>query len=133
MDGTVLFVCPHGAAKSVMAAAYFQSLAKQHGLALRGIAAGTHPADTVAPGVVSFLHAEGLDPATHRPRRATRDDIAAAARVISLGCQLQEWPPAAALPEQWDDVPPPSESITATAAVIRARVAHMVEQLLAEQ
>jgi hypothetical protein len=37
----VLFICPHGAAKSVMASAYFQKLARERGLNVRVDAAGT--------------------------------------------------------------------------------------------
>lgn len=37
---TVLFMCPHGAAKSVLASAYFQHLAKERGLNVRVDSAG---------------------------------------------------------------------------------------------
>jgi hypothetical protein len=39
----VIFVCEHGAAKSVIAAAYFNRLASQGNLALTAVARGTHP------------------------------------------------------------------------------------------
>ena len=39
----VLFMCPHGAAKSLMASAYFQKLAKERGLNVRVDSAGTEP------------------------------------------------------------------------------------------
>ena len=41
---TVLFMCPHGAAKSVLASAYFKQLAAARGLRVRVDAAGTEPA-----------------------------------------------------------------------------------------
>ncbi len=40
---TVLFLCPHGAGKSVLASAYFQRLAKERGLNVRVESAGTDP------------------------------------------------------------------------------------------
>ena len=40
---TILFMCPHGAAKSVLASAYFQRLAKERGLNVRVESAGTNP------------------------------------------------------------------------------------------
>ena len=40
---TVLFLCPHGAARSVLASAYFQRAAKERGLNVRVDAAGTDP------------------------------------------------------------------------------------------
>jgi hypothetical protein len=66
---TVLFMCPHGAAKSVLASAYFQRLAKERGLNVRVESAGTQPNAEVAPAVASHLvHAAGarLRPRTRR-------------------------------------------------------------------
>ena len=40
---TILFMCPHGAAKSVLASAYFQRLAKERGLNVHVASAGTEP------------------------------------------------------------------------------------------
>ena len=40
---TVLFVCEHGAAKSVIAAAYFNQLASEKNLDVRAIERGTNP------------------------------------------------------------------------------------------
>ena len=39
----VLFMCPHGAAKSVLASAYFRRLAKERGLNVEVDSAGTEP------------------------------------------------------------------------------------------
>jgi protein-tyrosine-phosphatase len=44
---TVLFMCPHGAAKSVLASAYFQREAK----AREVVSAGTDPSAEVSPAV----------------------------------------------------------------------------------
>ena len=46
---TILFMCPHGAAKSVLASAYFQRLAKERALNVRVLSAGTDPDPEVAP------------------------------------------------------------------------------------
>ena len=51
----VLFMCPHGAAKSVMASAYFQKLAKERGLNVRVDAAGTEPEPAVSKSVAAHL------------------------------------------------------------------------------
>src|SRR5690242_15420164 len=40
---TILFVCEHGSAKSVIAAAHFKRLAEQRGLPHRAIARGINP------------------------------------------------------------------------------------------
>ena len=46
---TVVFMCPHGAAKSVLASAYFERLAKERGLNVRVESAGTDPDPTASP------------------------------------------------------------------------------------
>ncbi len=42
-DRMVVFVCEHGSAKSVIAAAFFDKLARERGLTLRAVARGTQP------------------------------------------------------------------------------------------
>lgn len=54
---SVLFVCLHGAAKSVLAAADFERLAAERGLDLVADSAGTEPDPEIAPGVVAALRA----------------------------------------------------------------------------
>jgi anti-sigma-K factor RskA len=56
---TVLFMCPHGAAKSVLASAYFERLAKARGLNVRVESAGTDPDPTVSPVVAAHLNRQG--------------------------------------------------------------------------
>jgi protein-tyrosine-phosphatase len=55
----VLFLCPHNAAKSVIAAAYCERLPAERGVPLRATSAGTDPG--VSPGVAGALLAEGID------------------------------------------------------------------------
>ena len=45
----VLFICPHGAGKSVLASVYFEQFARAHGLQVRVDALGTEPDPAVAP------------------------------------------------------------------------------------
>src|SRR5207249_3058190 len=63
----VLFVCLHGAAKSVVGAAHFRRLAAERGLAIGAVAAGTEPDAQLAPGAVKGLAGDGLEPALTRP------------------------------------------------------------------
>ena len=62
---TVLFLCPHNAAKSVIAAAYWNRVAAARGLDIAADSAGTEPSPAVSPAVVEALAAEGLDVAGH--------------------------------------------------------------------
>src|ERR1700704_3819177 len=63
----VLFVCLHGAAKSVIAAMHFQQMAARRGLRLGATFAGTEPDAAIAPRVVKELLSEGIDVQAVRP------------------------------------------------------------------
>ncbi len=124
---SVLFVCLHGAAKSVLAAADFQRLAAERGLDLTAAAAGTEPDPEIAPGVLAALRAEGRDLSGQRPRRVTREDAAAAARVVTFGCDLGEATPSAVPVERWDDVPAVSEDLPVARATIRRHLERLLD------
>lgn len=129
MTKHILFVCPHSAAKSVMAAAYFRQLSGQHGLMWTTDAAGTEPDAAVAPHVAALLGREGLDISSYTPRRVTADELAQADRVISLGCSDDELGVAAGRVEHWDDVPPPSQNLDGARVAIRAHIVQLLTEL----
>src|SRR5688500_17851364 len=106
MSRKLLFLCPHAAAKSVIAAAYASQLADKYDLDVRIDASGTEPDEQVSPAVVALLAAEGIDVSGHQPRRVTDDELAAADRIISLGCSLDGRVQDGMAVEYWDDVPP---------------------------
>jgi protein-tyrosine-phosphatase len=121
----VVFVCLHGAAKSVVAAAHFRRLAAARGLTIDAVAAGTDPDPDFAPGAVKGLAGEGLPAPPGRPRPVTLYDLQSAARVVGFGCDL---PKAKAQPvEQWD-VPAVSDGYGAA----RDRIVSNVERLVAQ-
>jgi arsenate reductase len=126
----VLFMCPHGAAKSVLASAYFERLAKERGLKVRVLSAGTEPDATVAPAVAAHLQRQGYPPATAAPRKVTADDMAQADLVISLGCDLAGLPPPRGTLRRWDDVPAPSADFAKADEAIRAKVNALVDELV---
>jgi protein-tyrosine-phosphatase len=126
MTETVLFLCPHGAAKSVLAAALLQRLAGERGLPLRALCAGTEPDPTIAPHVSALLAQEGLALPLERPELVTAEQIAQAGYVISLGCALDELPQRPARWEQWDDVPPPSQDLQGAYTRIQQHLARWI-------
>ena len=129
---SVLFVCQHGAAKSVLAAADLRRLAAGRGLDLTADAAGTEPDPEIAPGVMAALRAEGLDLGQRRPRRVTAADTARADRVVTFGCELGEAVPAAVPVERWDDVPAVSETLPLARAAIRRHLDRLLDRCAAE-
>ena len=127
---TVLFVCLHGAAKSVLAAADFERLAGARGLEARAVFAGTEPDPEIAPKVLGELLAEGVDLRGQRPRRVTREDMTGASRVVTFGCELG--PLAAGAPvERWDDVPAVGDDFRNARAAIEARLTRLLDDLTA--
>ena len=121
----VVFVCVHGAAKSVIAAAHFRRLAAARGLPIDAVAAGTEPDPELAPGAVKGLAGDGLAAAPARPRPVTLYDLDTATRVIGFGCDVaaRRGGPV----EQWD-VPAVSDGYAAA----RDRIVASVERLVAD-
>jgi protein-tyrosine-phosphatase len=128
---SILFVCLHGAAKSVLAAADFGRLAAERGLAITADAAGTEPDPEMAPGVVAALRAEGVELGQQRPRRVTAAETARAERVVTFGCELGEAMPAAVPVERWDDVPAVSENLPLARAAIRRHLDRLLDECAA--
>ena len=126
-DRTIVFVCLHGAAKSVVAAAYFQRLAEERGLKIRATPAGIDPEPQVPSTVVDALLHEGVDVRHYRPRAVTRGELAAAWRVVTFGCDLSHVAPPGLTPIRWDDVPPVSEGFEAARDAIVARIGRLLD------
>ena len=127
---TILFMCPHGAAKSVLASAYFQRLAKERGLNVRVESAGTEPDPAVSPAVAAHLTRQGYTVPVAKPRKVTTDELAAADVVISIGCDISGVPAPRGQLQRWDEVPPLSKDFAVADEAIRKRVAALVEELL---
>src|SRR5262249_61970728 len=65
---TVVFVCEHGAAKSVVAAAYFNRLAAERGLSVRAVARGADPQPNPSARTTAGLQAHRLPPPAGPPQ-----------------------------------------------------------------
>jgi arsenate reductase (thioredoxin) len=125
---TVVFVCLHGAAKSVIASAYLNRLAEERGLDVRASAAGIEPEPDIPPLVREGLLREGLDIGHLRPRSVARDELASAWRVVSFGCDLSYVAPPGRTVERWDDVPLVSDGFPAARDAIAARVRRLLNE-----
>jgi arsenate reductase len=129
---TVLFMCPHGAAKSLMASAYFQKLAKERGLNVRVDSAGTEPDAQLSKGVVAHLQKNGYAIPIEKPRGATATDMNNADVVISMGCDLSKLPPPRGALKNWN-VPDFSADFNVAEQSIRNQVVKLVDELVAAQ
>ena len=79
----VLFVCVHNAGRSQMAAG-LTKLRSADRILVRS--AGSEPADTINPAVVEAMAELDLDLTEEFPKPLTRDAVAAADVVITMGC-----------------------------------------------
>lgn len=127
---TILFVCVHNAGRSRMAEAFFNHLA---GDRYEGVSAGTQPAEAPHPEVVEAMSARGIpiDPGPGTMLTQTLADDAA--RVIGMGCNVEEACPALRVPlEDWELEDPKGKSPEEVEAIrddIERRVRALVDQL----
>ena len=127
---TVLFMCPHGAAKSVLASAYFERLAKERGLNVRVESGGTDPDPAVSTAVAAHLKRQGYPVRAAVPRKVTAKEFESADIVISIGCDLSGLPERRGGVRRWDEVPAPSEDFGRADEAIRKRVTELIEELV---
>lgn len=125
---TILFICPHGAAKSVMASALFQKMARARGLDVRVDAAGTEPEPELSKGVVARLRQGKVPLVVTKPRAATAGDMATAGIVISMGSDLSKLPAPRGQLRNWQ-VPDFSANFDAAEQSIRDYVTKLVDEL----
>src|SRR3954466_9713775 len=105
---TIVFVCEHGSAKSVIAAAHFNDLAQKNGIPYLATARGINPDKEIPPYIRAGLTRESLDIKGWQPRPFAQQDAVRAERVITLGCALPS--SVSVRPnrlQNWNDVPFP--------------------------
>ena len=128
---TVLFLCPHNALRSVIAAALFNRDADGRA---RGESAGTEPDERVNERTVTVLREVGIEVPDERPGKVTRQQIEQATRVVSLDCPL---PPeltavAASKLENWpmpDTAGKPVEAVREVRDLIQVRVDRLLGEM----
>jgi arsenate reductase (thioredoxin) len=122
----IVFVCEHGAVKSVVAAALFNKLAAERGVPLRAISRGTDPDPAIPAPVRDGMSAEGLtvDP-MFRPTRLTSGDVQSARHVVVFDVAI----PKGDRVERWDNLPAFSAGYGPASAAVRAQVERLLRQL----
>ena len=101
----VVFVCEHGAAKSLIASAYFNKLAAERGLAARATFRGVDPQDALSLRAVAGLKEDGLPIPDVRPTAISTADLAAATHFFAIGCAMPADAMATGKASSWNDVP----------------------------
>jgi hypothetical protein len=85
MTRIVMFVCPHGAAKSRLAAALFNQLAPT---GWHAVSAGLQPQDAVSAGTVEVVAGTDLEAVLDLQPPRPVSDVPAAAMAVGIDCDL---------------------------------------------
>jgi arsenate reductase (thioredoxin) len=128
---TVVFVCEHGNVKSLMAASYFNQIARQRNLPFVAIARGTAPNSTTVPAaIVAGLRTDGVDVSAYRPLPVVAHDLASARQIVLIETALPAALQAKAVPMlDWNDVPPASVNFAAARQALENHVGRLVDDL----
>ncbi len=104
-------MCPHNAAKSLLAAAYCRQMVLEQQLEWHIQSAGTEPDDEPSAAVISLLQSEGLAVPPEKPHRVTQTELAAADWIVSMGCNLDGLDIVDTAVVYWDNIPAPSQDL----------------------
>ena len=127
---TVLFICTHNSARSQMAEAFLNHLAKGKA---RAISAGSEPADRVNPLVVEAMREIGIDISHNKPKLITDEMMRNIDRAITMGCETT-CPITTVETEDWGLEDPKGKSLEQVRKIrdeIKERVARLVAEVAA--
>ena len=131
-EPTVVFVCEHGAAKSVIATAYFNKIAAEKGLRTRALYRGVNPQADLSVSALKGLHDDGLATPDQKPSPISQTDVNAATVIFAIGCTLPANATASGKADTWDDVPE-DKGYGATRDAIKRHVERLIDDLLKKQ
>jgi arsenate reductase (thioredoxin) len=125
----ILFVCEHGAARSTIAAAYFNKLAKEQGLNYEAVFRGTDPDTSLTPATAKGLTSDGFNISGWKPQTVSGNDIKTAYKIITFDCSLPIQDTLSFTTEQWNGIPPISKDYQLARNSIVEKVNLLVTQL----
>ena len=134
---TILYVCVHNAGRSQMAEAFTNTLAKERGLSVRGLSAGTVAGTEINPTALAVMEELGVSMAGQTPKMLTSELGDSADRVITMGCGVDAdaCPARVRVTEDWgldDPKGQPLEKVRAIRDEIKARVEALLTNMSAE-
>lgn len=125
---TIVFLCEHGAAKSVIAAAYFNQFAAERHLPFHAIARGTTPQEQLSQSAVAGLKQDGVAFPSDKPKLLSADDARKAVRVVAF-CPVPD--SLARKQVEHYDVPAPADGYDKSRDEILKHVRALIDQLAA--
>lgn len=126
---TVVFVCEHGNAKSLMAAELFNREAIRHHSALRAVARGLRPEPGVPGGVASGLARDGFDVARYQATAVVPGESVTARRVVAINLDGDDASRLEGSVDRWPDIPATSVDYAAARNALEYRVSQLLAEL----
>jgi protein-tyrosine-phosphatase len=130
-DLAVLFVCEHGAAKSVLAAELLGERVAALGLPVTIRSAGVAPGARVSDRLFELFPERAWKLASESPSLVSVVDVEDASIVVTFNLGAEALPGSPRRRLLWDDVPPVSEDPVAAAAAIERHLEELVDALRA--
>jgi arsenate reductase len=125
----VVFVCEHGAAKSLIATTYFNKIAAERGLRARAVYRGVSAQADLSVNALQGLRDDGLTPPDEKPSSITQGDVDGANVIFAIGCTLPKNATASGKADSWDDVPD-DKGYAAMREALKRHVERLVDDLL---
>jgi len=125
---TVVFVCLHGVAKSQVAAAQFNRIARERGLPFTALSRGIAVENEIPAGIRQGLAGEGL--ASQTPRPLTPDEAKRAAKVFAFDEVPAEMRGGAEI-TYWSGVPAASNNYSGAREAIVRRIDEIIASMKA--
>lgn len=130
---TVVFVCEHGSAKSIIAATEFEHMAKEKGLDLNVIARGTNPDDEIPKLVRDGLKADGYVVGSQKPTKVSAKDFDGAVTIVSFGPDLKPFVADGTAVLDWSATPSVSEDYRVARNYIRGQLEILLNDFRKQQ
>lgn len=134
---TVLYVCVHNAGRSQMAEAFTNHLARERGIPVHALSAGTVAGERINSAAEIAMQEIGISMGGQRPKQLTQEMADSADRIITMGCgvDVDACPARIHVADDWgldDPAGQPIETVRAVRDQIRNRVEELLSDLASE-
>lgn len=131
---TILYVCVHNAGRSQMAEAWTNHLARQRGLDVRAVSAGTIGGKELNPMALQVMREAGVPMDGQAPKLLTQEAVDGADRIISMGCGVDAsaCPARLLVMDDWgldDPAGQPVGTVREISRQIRSRVEALLDEM----
>lgn len=127
----IVFVCTHGAARSPIAAAYFNKLANENNLNYHAVFKGTKPDEVLTKETVKGLTNDGFKIDNWKPEKVTAQDVEKAYKVVTFDCSVPS-KKSSDLTIEWNGTPSISKDYQTARDVIKTNVEQLIKTLQEE-